>query len=119
MFLCDKKSHCLKEHKLREACPSRRSHSLLLAKLLSSVDVFLLLPVSFSGLGSNYGLGRGLNLNIYSSNSRGRSAGQLTLETTPSKVAELQIGKRGGRSFSMLVLVPPNCSVKGLELWHT
>ena len=47
-------------------------------------------PPFFRGLGSNYG--RGLNLNIYSSNSRGRSAGQVTLETTPSKVAELQIG---------------------------
>ena len=47
---------------------------------------------SFRGLGADYGLGRGLNLNIYSSNSRGRSAGQVTLETTPSKVAELQIG---------------------------
>ena len=54
--------------------------------------VYLLLFFVFRGLGSNYGLGRGLNLNIYSSNSRGRSAGQVTLETTPSKVAELQIG---------------------------
>lgn len=35
----------------------------------------------------------GINLNIYSSNSHGRSEEEVTLETSPSKVAELQSGK--------------------------
>ncbi|TRY71980.1 hypothetical protein TCAL_09961, partial [Tigriopus californicus] len=34
---------------------------------------------------------RGVNLSIYASNSHGRSLGLIHLETTPSKVAELQI----------------------------
>lgn len=34
---------------------------------------------------------RGVNLSIYASNSHGRSLGVIHLETTPSKVAELQI----------------------------
>ena len=34
----------------------------------------------------------GMNLNIYSSNSFGRSKNSVRLETSPSKVAELQSG---------------------------
>jgi hypothetical protein len=34
-----------------------------------------------------------VNLKIFSSNAHGRSVGHVQLETTPSKVAELQIGQ--------------------------
>ncbi len=42
---------------------------------------------------SSFKTSRGVNLKIYSSNAHGRSIGHVQLETTPSKVAELQIGK--------------------------
>ncbi len=53
------------------------------------------MPLNLISRGLNSKHSRGLNLNLYASNSRGRSPEQVTLETTPSKVAELQIGKYG------------------------
>ncbi len=40
-----------------------------------------------------------MNLLIWSSNSQGRSDETVSLETSPSKVAELQIGEYRRRSF--------------------
>ena len=42
---------------------------------------------------SEFKTSKGVTLSIYSSNSHGRSISQVHLETAPSKVAELQVGK--------------------------
>ena len=42
---------------------------------------------------SEFTTSKGVSLSIYSSNSHGRSISQVHLETAPSKVAELQVGK--------------------------
>ena len=54
----------------------------------SIIDNFLIV-VSFSEVKAN----NGLNVKIYSSNNFGKSQGHVLLETTPSKVAELQSGE--------------------------
>ena len=42
---------------------------------------------------SRFSPGSGISLSVWSSNARGRSRGTVTLEASPSKVAELQIGE--------------------------
>ena len=49
----------------------------------------MLLFINFS----EFKTSKGVTLSIYSSNSHGRSISQVHLETAPSKVAELQVGK--------------------------
>ena len=51
---------------------------------------------------------RGVNLNIYSSNSHGRSLDMIHLETTPSKVAELQIGKKESYEIPINICIRRN-----------
>ena len=52
---------------------------------------------------SEFKTSKGVSLSIYSSNSHGRSISQVHLETVPSKVAELQVGKNNQCTLWLLL----------------
>ena len=72
----------------------------------------------FPILCSEFKTSKGVSLSIYSSNSHGRSISQVHLETVPSKVAELQVGKNNQCSLWFMLktkVVLVLCKVAGAD----
>ena len=72
-----------------------------LPRQLKTLTPFSMFPI----LCSEFKTSKGVSLSIYSSNSHGRSISQVHLETVPSKVAELQVGKNNQRTLWFMYVV--------------
>ena len=75
-----------------------------LPRQLKTLTSFSMFPI----LCSEFKTSKGVSLSIYSSNSHGRSISQVHLETVPSKVAELQVGKNNQCTL-WFILQPEIC----------